>query len=79
MLKNAALVMGAIAVLALVGGAIYYFQLTAPVQISDKPPLAATLVVVTTPAPPGTVAPVEGQTEGTLDVVLAPDESPVRL
>lgn len=53
MLKNAALVLGAIAVLALVGAAIYYFQLTAPVQISDKPPAAATLAVGTTPAPSG--------------------------
>ena len=50
-MKKAALVLGVFIAILLVVAAAYYVQLTAPVQVSDKPPAAPTLVAGTTATP----------------------------
>ncbi len=57
MLKKTAVVLGVLAAIFLLGAAVYYFQLTAPIQVSNKPPAAPTLAAGTTSIPSGTGIP----------------------
>lgn len=50
MIKKVALGIGALVLVGLIAGAIYYFNLTAPVEVSNATPVAPTLSVNTVPA-----------------------------